>query len=194
MRYPRRSAGGLRPGLWIWLLLVPLTSCATTGGTPPEVVPYVDLNRYMGVWYEIARFPFLVQEGCYATTATYALQTGGTVSVLNRCRKDSFDGKESVAEGTARVVDAATNAKLSVTFFWPFAGDYWIIELGKEYEYAVVSVPSRKYLWILSRTPVLPDAAYAGILDRLRARGFDIQRLIRTPQQAALRRGSSHTS
>jgi apolipoprotein D and lipocalin family protein len=106
------------------------------------------------------------------------------VTVLNRCRKDSFEGKESVAEGTARIVDATTNAKLSVTFFWPFSGDYWIIELGKDYEYAVVSVPSRKYLWILSRTPIMPEAVYRGILDRLQASGFDITRVIRTPQRA----------
>jgi apolipoprotein D and lipocalin family protein len=145
----------------------------------------VDLNRYMGVWYEIARFPFLVQEGCYGTTATYTLRPGGTVTVVNRCRKDSFDGKESVAEGTARIVDATTNAKLSVTFFWPFSGDYWIVELGKDYEYAVVSVPSRKYLWILSRAPLMPEAMYRGILDRLQASGYDITRLIRTPQRAA---------
>jgi apolipoprotein D and lipocalin family protein len=184
MRYLMRSDAGFRPGIWLWLLLLPLASCATTGGAPPEVVPSVDLNRYMGVWYEIARFPFRVQEGCYGTTATYTLRQGGSVTVLNRCRKDSFEGKESVAEGTARIVDATTNAKLSVTFFWPFSGDYWIIELGKDYEYAVVSVPSRKYLWILSRTPIMPEAVYRGILDRLQASGFDITRVIRTPQRA----------
>ena len=169
---------------WLWVLLLPLASCATTGGAPPEVVPRVDLNRYMGTWYEIARFPFRVQEGCFATTATYALRADGTVSVLNQCRKGSFGGQLSTAEGTARVVDATTNAKLTVTFFWPFSGDYWIIDLDKEYEYAVVSVPSRKYLWILSRTPVLPEGVYGEILDRLRAQGFDVQRLVKTPQQA----------
>jgi apolipoprotein D and lipocalin family protein len=138
----------------------------------------------MGTWYEIARFPFRVQEGCFGTTATYALRADGTVSVLNQCRKGSFGGQLSTAEGTARVVDATSNAKLAVTFFWPFSGDYWIIDLGKEYEYAVVSVPSRQYLWILSRTPTMPDAVYARILDRLRAQGFDTRGLIKTPQPA----------
>jgi apolipoprotein D and lipocalin family protein len=179
-----RSAATARPAvtLWLWLVLLPLAGCATKGGVPPEVVPRVDLNRYMGTWYEIARFPFRVQEGCFGTTATYALQSDGTVSVLNQCRKGSFGGQLSTAEGTARVVDRTTNAKLTVTFFWPFSGDYWIIDLGQDYEYAVVSVPSRRYLWILSRTPAMPDAAYAEILDRLRGQGFDIRRLIKTPQ------------
>jgi apolipoprotein D and lipocalin family protein len=151
---------------------------------PLEVVPQVDLNRYMGVWYEIARFPFLAQEGCFATTATYALRPDGTVSVLNQCRKGSFDGQLSTAEGTARVVDARTNAKLTVTFFRIISGDYWVIDLGRDYEYAVISVPDRKYLWILSRTPVLPDGVYRDILERLSAQGFDVQRLAKTPQPA----------
>ena len=182
-----RSAATVRPALsiWLWFLPLLLTSCATSGGVPPEVVPQVDLNRYMGVWYEIARFPFRVQEGCFATTATYALRSDGTVSVLNQCRKGSFGGQLSTAEATARVVDRTTNAKLAVTFFWPFSGDYWIIDLGKEYEYAVVSVPSRQYLWILSRTPVLSEGVYSEILERLTGQGFDVRRLVKTPQPAA---------
>jgi len=181
-----RSGAGVRPSILIWLclLLVPLASCSTTPIVPLEVVPQVDLNRYMGVWYEIARFPFRVQEGCFATTATYALRPDGTVSVLNQCRKGSFGGQLSTAEGTARVVDARTNAKLAVTFFKLFTGDYWIIDLGKAYEYAVVSVPSRQYLWILSRTPMLQDGVYRDILERLSAQGFDVRRLVKTPQPA----------
>ena len=181
-----RSAARVRPAisLLLWFLLLLLASCATRGGVPPAVVPQVDLNRYMGVWYEIARFPFQVQEGCFATTATYALRPDGTVSVLNQCRKGSFEGQLSTAEGTARVVDATTNAKLTVTFFWPFSGDYWIIDLGKDYEYAVVSVPSRQYLWILSRTPVLSEGVYNTILERLSGQGFDVRRLVKTPQPA----------
>ena len=152
---------------------------------PLTLVDTLDAQRFLGRWYEIARFPFRVQEGCFATTATYALRSDGTVSVLNQCRRGSFGGQLSTAEGTARVVDATTNAKLTVTFFWPFSGDYWVVDLGKEYEYAVVSVPSRRYLWILSRTPVLPEGAYSAILERLSGQGFDIRRLVKTPQPAA---------
>jgi apolipoprotein D and lipocalin family protein len=80
------------------------------------------------------------------------------------------------------VVDKSTNAKLKVSFFWPFRGDYWIIELGKDYEYAVVSSPNRKYLWILSRTPKMDEALYARIVEGLRERGFDVSLLQRTEQ------------
>jgi apolipoprotein D and lipocalin family protein len=86
------------------------------------------------------------------------------------------------ARGKAWVVDKSTNAKLKVSFFWPFRGDYWIIELGKDYEYAVVSSPNRKYLWILSRTPKMDEALYARIVEGLRERGFDVSLLQRTEQ------------
>ena len=149
---------------------------------PLEVVPSVDLERYVGTWYEIASYPQRFQEGCTATTATYTLQSDGEIAVLNRCRKDSLDGPEDTAEGTARVVDPKSNAKLEVSFFWPFWGDYWIIDLGPEYEYAVVGHPSRDYLWILSRAPTLDDATYDDILERLEAQGYPLDRLVETPQ------------
>ena len=163
-----------------WLLAWPAVSGA--GERPLETVPHVDLTRYAGTWYEIASYPQHFQKGCTGTTATYTLRPNGTVEVINRCARDSLDGRITVARGKARVVDRSTNAKLKVTFFWPFWGDYWIIDLGREYEYAVVGHPSRKYLWVLSRTPHMDDAVYAGILDRLRAQGYDTTRLVRTLQ------------
>jgi apolipoprotein D and lipocalin family protein len=102
--------------------------------------------------------------------------------VLNRCRNGSLVGKERVANGRARVVDGSTNAKLKVSFFRPFWGDYWIIDLGSSYEYAVVGHPSRDYLWILSRTPQMNAAVYDGILARLRDQGYEVERLNRTLQ------------
>ena len=149
---------------------------------PPTTVPHVDLNRYLGTWYEIAAFPQSFQKGCTGTTATYSLRADGQIDVLNRCRKGSLDGDESSAKGRARVVDRTTNAKLEVSFFRPFWGDYWIIDLGAEYEYAVVGHPSRDYLWILSRAPTLGAAAYDGIIARLRAQGYEVERLRRTLQ------------
>ena len=164
--------------------LLALSACAARRPSAPlpEVVPFVDLERYQGNWFEIARFPFRLQEGCYATTATYTARTEGKVDVLNQCRKGSFDGEVSRAKATARVVDTTTNAKLKVTFFWPFSGDYWIVDLGKEYDYAVVSVPDRRYLWILSRTPTMDDALYREIVERLKAGGYEVSRLLATPQ------------
>lgn len=160
-------------------LLLLLASCAADGPViaPPEVVPRVDLARYAGTWYEIASFPQRFQKGCSDTRAVYTIRDDGKIEVLNSCFRN---GKVDTAKGKAWVVDSATNAKLKVSFFRPFRGDYWIIELGKDYEYAVVSAPSRKYLWILSREPRMDDAGYSRIGERLRERGFDVARLQRT--------------
>src|SRR5512136_648385 len=131
---------------------------------PLRVVPSVDLTRYVGTWYEIARFPHRFQEGCVGSRANYSLLEDGKVGVLNECYKSSFDGPLSSAKGKAWVVDKETNAKLKVSFFWPFSGDYWIIDLGPDYKYTVVGHPSRDYLWILSRTPKMEDSTYKTIL------------------------------
>lgn len=147
-----------------------------------ETVPEVDLERYLGTWYEIASYPQRYQEGCTGTTATYTLREDGDIDVLNRCRKSSLDGKEDTAEGRARVADSQTNAKLEVSFFGPFWGDYWIIDLGPDYEHAVVGHPSRDYLWILSRTPTMDEATYEEILNRVKAKGYPLDRLQRTEQ------------
>lgn len=147
-----------------------------------RTVPYVDLQRYLGTWYEIASFPQKFQEGCTASMATYSLRGDGDIDVLNRCRKGSLDGVEASAKGRARVVDQRTNARLKVSFFRPFWGDYWIIDLGPNYDYAVVGHPSRDYLWILSRTPTMAESVYSGIIDRLHEQGYEVERLHRTRQ------------
>lgn len=168
------------------LLLFGLFDCSPAAhkASPlPEVVPFVDLKRYMGTWYEIASYPTSFQKGCTATKATYAMLDDGSVDVLNECRKGAPDAEPSRAKGKAKVVDGETNAKLKVTFFWPFYGDYWIIDLGKDYEYAVVGHPSRKYLWILSRTPQMDEVLYGQILERLKnEKGYDTTKLIKTLQ------------
>lgn len=142
-----------------------------------EVVPHVDLKRYLGKWYEIAHLPARFQEGCDETTATYTLSDDGSISVLNGCIKN---GKVKQAKGKAKVVDETTGAKLKVTFFWPFSGDYWIIDLGKDYDYAVVGTPNRRYLWILSRTPKMDSMLYSQILEFVKSKGFDTKNLIIT--------------
>jgi len=153
---------------------------------PPDAlktVSHVDLAKYVGTWYEIARYPNRFQRKCASdTTATYTLNPDGKVEVVNRCRKS--DGEISTAKGTAKVVDSASNAKLKVTFFWPFSGDYWILDLGANYEYAVVGEPSRKYVWILSRTPKMDDAMYQRALAGVREAGYDPGKLLTTPQMA----------
>ncbi len=152
---------------------------------PLQTVRHVDLNRYVGTWYEIAAFPQRFQRGCTATTATYTLRPGGDLDVLNRCRKGAPDGEERSARGRARVVDRATGARLEVSFFRPFWGDYWIIDLADDYSYAVVGHPSRDYLWILSRTPQMSEETYHGIVTRLQGQAYETARLVRTLQVPA---------
>ena len=169
----------------LFLALVIFSGCASgmKPNIPPlQVVPRVDLNRYLGTWYEIAHFPHRFQEGCVATQATYTLLEDGRIGVLNQCRKGGFDGNLSTAKGKAWVVEKETNAKLKVRFFWPFSGDYWIIDLGKDYDYAVVGHPNRNYLWILSRTPHMDETLYQEILKRLRQQHYDVTKLVKTSQ------------
>jgi apolipoprotein D and lipocalin family protein len=149
---------------------------------PLETVDSVDLERYLGLWYEIASYPAFFQKGCTASTAEYSLRDDGLIRVVNRCRKGSLDGKEKSVTGKARIVDGDTNAKLEVSFFWPFWGDYWIIDLDPDYRWAVVGEPKRTYLWILSRTPQMDAATYDAIVSRLPGRGYDPAALERTPQ------------
>jgi apolipoprotein D and lipocalin family protein len=151
----------------------------------PELrtVDHVDVERYMGTWYEIAKIPFKFEEGLVGITANYTLLPNGKVKVLNKGYVKDFNGKEKVAKGTAIVVDKKTNAKLKVSFFWPFAADYWIIELGKDYEYAAVGQESRRFLWILSRTPQMDETLYEELLRRISTKGFDTSKLEKNPQR-----------
>ncbi|MEO6130704.1 MAG: lipocalin family protein [Saprospiraceae bacterium] len=144
-----------------------------------ETVPHVDLNKYAGKWYEIASFPQRFQKGCQCTTAEYSLSPYGYVLVENRCQRN---GKQSGIKGKAMVEKNSGNAKLLVQFIWPLKGKYWIIELAADYSYAVVSHPNRKYLWILSRLPVMDESLYQQIVSRVEMKGLDTNKLIKTVQ------------
>ncbi len=154
------------------------------GKSEPTVVPSVDLNRYVGTWYEIAKIPNRFQRKCDSgTTAEYRLREDGNIDVINRC--SNKDGTQIQAKGIAKIVDKTTNAKLKVSFvrilglslFW---GDYWIIGLGKNYEYAIVGTPSRKYGWILARQPKLPQESMDIIHRILREQGYNPEKLEKT--------------
>lgn len=142
-----------------------------------ETVKQVDLNKYVGLWYEIAKIPNSFQEQCaYGTTAEYRLLRDGEIQVINKCYKS--DGEPDVAEGLAKVIDRKTNSKLEVSFFSilgfrPFWGDYWIIGLDENYQWAVVGSPNRKYGWILSRTPSLPDDTMQKIFALLKSQNYN---------------------
>ena len=173
--------------LFVVLLVAsaPPALSAAAERAPLETVAAVDLDRYSGRWYEIASYPAWFQRGCTATTAEYSRRPDGAIQVVNSCRKGSLEGKLKVAKGKATVADPTSNAKLKVSFFWPFAGDYWIIDLDPEYRWAVVGVPSRKFLWILSRSRSMDEALYQEISGRLQAKGYDKARLVRTLQPTA---------
>jgi apolipoprotein D and lipocalin family protein len=158
------------------LLMALFTSgCTQKPAVPLPTVKHVDLHRYSGHWYEIARYENRFEAGCVGATAEYTLEDG-YVRVLNRCY--GADGKLSAqAKGKAYTVDGSANAKLRVTFFWPFYGDYWVIMLADDYRYSVVGDPQRKYLWILARESVLSDKDRDAIFDRLVQLGYDPSKL-----------------
>jgi apolipoprotein D and lipocalin family protein len=151
--------------------------------SPVVSVPAVDLARYSGRWYEIASFPLFFQRNCVGdTTAEYTPVPGGSIKVHNRCRTSSgFDE----ATGNATVVDGFDNSRLKVSFFWPFKADYWVLGLDPEYRWAVVGNPSRKYLWVLSRTAKLPPSLLEAALASALQQGFDLTQLRYTAQSAA---------
>jgi apolipoprotein D and lipocalin family protein len=143
----------------------------------PETVSFVDLEKYAGLWYEYASFPARFQKGCSNTTAEYKISPKGYVIVINKCTREN---DRTGIEGKAFVVPNSGNAKLKVQFFWPFRGDYWVLELADDYSWAVVGSPKRNYLWILSRTPVLEANLYNEITSRVAKKGFDISKLRKT--------------
>ncbi len=177
-----KSAGSLASVILtaiFWLSLVPTW---VAGASPPDAhpvttVPHVDLQRYVGLWYEIAKIPNRFQKKCTeGTTATYALRDDGRIDVLNQCVKK--DGRRDEAQGLAKIVPATGDAQLEVSFVsflgWrPFWGDYWIIGLDEEYQWAVIGTPDRKYGWVLARTTSLDSGAMNNIFAILAANGYD---------------------
>lgn len=148
-----------------------------------QTVPFVDLTKYVGKWYEIASFPQFFQKGCTCTTAEYTATDKDYITVENRCNKNSIDGKQSYIKGKVFVEKNTGNAQLKVQFFWPFKADYWIIDLADDYSYAVVSNPSKNNLWILSRTPTMNETIYQQIISRLEKKGFELSKLQKTTQK-----------
>jgi len=170
------------------LTVIIVLGAVQASASSPELrtVPTVDLDRYLGTWYEIASYPAWFQKDCTGVTAEYSRRDDGLIRVVNSCRKKTLDGKIKTSTGRAKIVDPDSNAKLKVSFFGPFWGQYWIIDLDESYQWAVVGVPDRKYLWILSRTPQMDETIYAGIIDRLVDQGYDPSRLNKTLQPTVI--------
>jgi apolipoprotein D and lipocalin family protein len=157
-----------------------------------NVHPKVDLDRYLGEWFEIARIPYKYEKECYNTKAIYSKADDGSIKILNYCNKGSIGGVLETAEGRAFIKDPETNAKLKVQFAWPFKGDYWILDIGKDYEYALVGSPDRDHLWILSRSTKINGNSLKKLKNIATREGFDVSRLVYTehgiPEKIALAR------
>lgn len=164
-----------------------LAGCAALGpkhpignSAVPEPAKPVELAKYLGRWYEIARYEQSFQKGCEGVSADYTLRSDGMISVRNACRKPS--GKLSVANGKAKIVDPATNAKLKVSFFGPFYGNYWVLDHADDYAWAIVGEPSGRYLWLLAREATPTQDRIEAQIARAKALGYDTSMLIRTKQ------------
>ncbi len=166
------------------LILLMLTSVCV--GKKPlidkTVVQEFEIERYLGKWYEIARYDHRFERDLVGVTAEYSWREDGKIKVLNTGYKGTLDGKLSEAIGKAKIPDFNEPAKLKVSFFLFFYADYFILELDDNYEWAVVGSSSDKYLWILSRTPQMDKSLYNDLLNRLTARGYDVSNLIKVEQ------------
>lgn len=148
----------------------------------PSVVSSVDLNRYKGLWYEIARLPNYFERKLKCTSATYTLRDDGKISVVNKGNYISDPKKSNSAKGVAWIPDKNSPAKLKVQFFWPFSGNYWIMELDKDYKYVLIGEPSFKYLWILAREKKMDEKTYQMLLKKAIENGYDVKTIIRVEQ------------
>jgi apolipoprotein D and lipocalin family protein len=160
------------------ILLPLLTACAGSPGpvgnrAVPQPAKAVKLNRYLGRWYEMARYEAPFQRGYEAVTADYALRPDGMIRVINSCRQDSPDGKSKRATGRAKIIPGSNNAKLKVSFFGPFYGDFWVLDRDQEYRWAIVGEPSGRYLWLLT-LEAKPGAETRALIEtRVRGLGYD---------------------
>ena len=174
--------------LLLLALTYTVTACQSKGPvgntSVPEPAKSVDPQKYVGRWYEIARYEQGFQKDCEAVTADYTLNKDGTIEVLNTCRQDAVDGRVRTADAIAKIVDTKTNAKLKVSFFRPFYGDYWIMDRADDYTWSIVGEPSGRYLWLLFRSPQPSAKDVAMVKSKAQKMGYDLTLLRDTKQPA----------
>ncbi len=152
----------------------------------PEPLKPVDLTRYLGRWYEFARYENRFERRCEAVTADYSLQPDGLLRIVNTCRDGAVEGPARSATGRAKIVPGSGNAKLRVSFFGPlFSGRYWVLDHDDDYAWSIVGEPSGKFLWFLTRAPIPDLALQEFLIARARTLGYDTHRLRRTVQPEA---------
>lgn len=167
------------------LIIISFVSCGNNSKmVDNHTVEYVDINRFLGKWYEIARFPHSFEKGLVGVTAEYSMRENGKIKVVNQGYKKILDGELSRAVGKAKIPDPQKTGHLRVSFFWIFYSDYLIMELDEEnYSWAVIGSSSSKYLWILSRTPNLEESLLNDIISKVKNRGYDTSKLIMVEQE-----------
>ena len=148
----------------------------------PEPQKPVETSRYLGRWYELARYENSFEKGCEGVTADYSLRPDGNIRVLNTCRKGSPAGPQKSSEGKAKIVDGSRNSKLKVSFFGPFYGNYWVLDRADDYSWSIVGEPSGKYLWVLHRKPKISDAERLRLYQRVKGLGYNLNLLRETAQ------------
>jgi apolipoprotein D and lipocalin family protein len=169
----------------LYIVLFVLLGCNNSAKTQSNIMKTVDkvnLERYMGTWYEIARFPHSFEKGLVGVSATYSIKKNGNVEVLNQGYNDSLTGKLKRAKGFAKIPDPKVPGRLKVYFFWPFGGEYLILDLDENYQYVLVGSSSKNYLWILCRTKKMDDLTYSNLVKKAESLGFDTSRLEKVPQ------------
>ena len=172
-----------KTGLAVFLVLLMVSCQSQDMKIDNSVVKELNIERYLGTWYEIARYDHKFERGMVGVTANYSYREDGKIRVINKGYKGSLDGEESVAEGKAKIPDPAVPAKLKVSFFWIFYGDYFVMELDEEYQWAIIGSKTDKYLWILSRVPQMDADLYKDLLTKLTKRGYDVSKLIEVEQK-----------
>lgn len=166
------------------LLINTIVSCQPKNANmDTRTVQNFELEKYFGKWYEIARFPHSFEKGLVGVTATYSIRADGKIKVVNQGYKNSLDGKSKTAIGKAYIPNTKDPAKLKVSFFLFFYGDYFILELDPDYQWVLIGSSSDKYLWILSRTPQLDPFIIEQLLIKAKIRGYDTDQLIFVPQK-----------
>lgn len=149
-----------------------------------SVVKSLDLNRYLGTWYEIARYDHRFERGLVGVTANYSMRDDGKIRVINSGYKQTLDGELSRAEGKAKIPDPVNEpGKFKVSFFWIFYADYFVLELDENYQWAIIGSSTDKYLWILSRSPQMNGDLYRELLNKIEERGYDVSTLIKVQQK-----------
>ncbi len=172
-----------RISIQLFVIFLVISSCKGQNmKIDKTVVKELDIDRYLGKWYEIARYDHRFERGLVGVTAEYSFRDDGKIKVINSGYKGSLNGEQSQAIGKAKIPDPEFPSKLKVSFFWNFYADYFILDIDDEYQWAVIGSRSDKYLWILSRSPQMEAGLYQGILQKITDRGYDVTNLIKVEQ------------